>query len=185
MFFRRPKYLRRLGLVRPGHARIISLILDKYTASEMNDFLTLLGSTSLLARTPRAQTVPLFTSRVSCGFPSPAEDFVESMTSLDEIAIRNPAATYLMRAGGDSMIGAGIYPLDIIVVDRSLRARHRSIVTAVYDGEFVCKRLLETDTSVILLAPENPAYPPIVIPNPDDLVIWGVCVFNLHDLRRQ
>lgn len=95
------------------------------------------------------------------------------MTSLDEIAILNPPATYLMRAGGDSMTGVGIYPHDIIVVDRSLRAKHRSIVTAIYDGEFVCKRLLEAESSIVLLAPENPAYPPIVIPNPEDLVIWG------------
>lgn len=82
------------------------------------------------------------------------------------------------------MIGAGIFPADVIVVDRSLRAKHRSIVTAIYDGEFVCKRLLRSEGSIVLLAPENPAYQPIVIPNPDDLDIWGVCTFNLHDLRR-
>lgn len=151
----------------------------------MNDTMTLLGSASLLARTPRTKLVPLFTNDISCGFPSPAEDLVESMTSLDEIAILNPPATYLMRAGGDSMTGAGIFPLDIIVVDRSLRAKHRSIVTAIYDGEFVCKRLLKAESSIVLLAPENPAYSPIVISNPEDLVIWGVCTFNLHDLRRQ
>lgn len=149
------------------------------------DTLTLLGSASLLAQTQRIGHLPLFTSRISCGFPSPAEDFVESMTSLDDIAVLNPAATYLMRAGGDSMVGAGIYPQDVIVVDRSVRARHRSIVTAVYNGEFVCKRLLHAEGGTVLLAPENPNYPPIVIPNPDDLVIWGVCTFNLHDLRRQ
>lgn len=149
------------------------------------DTMTLLGSASLLARVPRAGRLPLFTSRISCGFPSPAEDFVESMTSLDEIAVINPAATYLMLAGGDSMAGAGIYPQDVIVVDRSIRAKHRSIVTAVYNGEFVCKRLLEAEGGIVLLAPENPSYPPIVIPNPEELVIWGVCTFNLHDLRRQ
>lgn len=151
----------------------------------MTSTVTLLGSASLLARTPRTKLVPLFSSRISCGFPSPAEDFVESMTSLDEIAILNPAATYLMRAGGDSMIGAGIFPLDVIVVDRSLRAKNRSIVIAIYEGEFVCKRLLRSDSSIVLLSPENPAYTPIVIPNPEDLAIWGVCTFNLHDLRRQ
>lgn len=149
------------------------------------DTMTLLGSASLLSRVPRAGRLPLFTSRISCGFPSPAEDCVESMTSLDEIAVVNPAATYLMLAGGDSMTGAGIYPQDVIVVDRSVRAKHRSIVTAVYNGEFVCKRLLEAEGGIVLLAPENPSYPPIVIPNPEELVIWGVCTFNLHDLRRQ
>ncbi|HEJ2342284.1 TPA: translesion error-prone DNA polymerase V autoproteolytic subunit [Pseudomonas aeruginosa] len=147
--------------------------------------MTLLGSAALLSRVPLAGRLPLFTSRISCGFPSPAEDCVESMTSLDEIAVVNPAATYLMLAGGDSMTGAGIYPQDVIVVDRSVRAKHRSIVTAVYNGEFVCKRLLEAEGGIVLLAPENPSYPPIVIPNPEELVIWGVCTFNLHDLRRQ
>lgn len=55
------------------------------------------------------QQVPLFSNQVAAGFPSPAEDHIEATLSLDELCIRHPAATYLLRAAGDSMQGAGIF----------------------------------------------------------------------------
>lgn len=130
---------------------------------------------------PVSTPLQLFSSRLSCGFPSPAEDLVEEMSSLDDIAVANPPATYLVRSGGDSMIDAGIWPDDVIVVDRSKKAVNRSIVVAIHEGEFVCKRLVIAG-EVVLLCPENPSYAPIVIADKEALIVWGVCTFNLHRL---
>ncbi|KNH45201.1 MULTISPECIES: LexA family protein [Pseudomonas] len=130
---------------------------------------------------PASGLLPVFTSKLSCGFPSPAEDLIEEMSSLDDIAVANPPATYLVRSGGDSMIDAGIWPNDVIVVDRSKKAVNRSIVVAIHEGEFVCKRLVIAG-DVVLLCPENTSYSPIVIADKESLIIWGVCTFNLHRL---
>lgn len=130
---------------------------------------------------PASGLLPVFTSRLSCGFPSPAEDLIEEMSSLDDIAVANPPATYLVRSGGDSMVDAGIWPDDVIVVDRSKKAVNRSIVVAIHEGEFVCKRLVVSG-DVVLLCPENKSYSPIVVSDKESLIIWGVCTFNLHRL---
>lgn len=138
----------------------------------------------LLAPPPKEPPSPILALPVvSCGFPSPAEEFSEPQPSLDSIAIQRPAATYLLRAGGDSMIGAGIYPDDVLVVDRSLTAKHYDIVIAVVDGEMTCKRLL-IEGSTVVLHSENPAYPDIRLKSGSELSIWGVCAFNLHCLTR-
>jgi len=134
----------------------------------------------LLAPSPQKPPIPMF-SEVSCGFPSPAEEFSEELASLDDIAISAPAATFLVRAGGDSMVGAGIYPRDIIVVDRSKTAKNRDIVLAVVHGEFTCKRFLRSRGQIILRA-ENPSYADIVISEEHGFFVWGVCTFNLHRL---
>lgn len=132
---------------------------------------------------PPEAPIPIFSTSVSCGFPSPAEESIEQMASLDELAINAPAATFLVRAGGDSMIGAGIYPDDIIVVDRSITAKDGDIVLAVLNGEFLCKSISITKKSVTLI-PENSNYPPINIDDGQGFYVWGVCTFNLHRLHR-
>lgn len=79
------------------------------------------------------------------------------------------------------MIGAGIYEGDALVVDRSLDAKHGSIVLAVLNGEFTIKRLHRRG-GVIKLVPENKLYPPIVVKSGEELTIWGVVTYNLHKL---
>lgn len=142
------------------------------------DTVELLG---LLSPTPQKPPIPIFSSSLSCGFPSPAEEFVEHLTSLDEIAINCPSATFLVRAGGDSMIDAGIFEGDIIVVDRSKTAKHGNIVVAVVEGRFTCKRIIFSG-SQISLKPENKIYSPISISTDSEFYVWGVCTHNLHKL---
>jgi DNA polymerase V len=57
-------------------------------------------------------------ARVPAGFPSPAENHVEGQLDLNDHLIARPAATYYVRATGDSMLGAGIHPGDLLIVDR-------------------------------------------------------------------
>ena len=78
---------------------------------------------------------------VECGFPSPARDFTEGTIDLNEELIPRPNSTFIVRARGDSMIGSGIYPGDLLIVDRSLSPRNGSIIIAVLDGELSVKGL--------------------------------------------
>ena len=126
-----------------------------------------------LAETLSTSSVTLFTSSVPAGFPSPADDHVENQLDLNEHFIRNPAATFCVRATGESMIGAGIFPGDILIVDRSREAFHGSIVIAVVDGELTVKRLYKKEGK-LALNPENPAFSPIHINEAMELIIWGV-----------
>ena len=115
----------------------------------------------------------LYTSPVSAGFPSPAEDHVDETLDLNEFLITNPPATYLIRVVGDSMIGAAIAERDILVVDASLTPKHNDIVVASVDGEFTVKRFWK-DKGKIWLKPENSNYSPIALNPDDELIIVGV-----------
>jgi len=126
-----------------------------------------------LTDTLSTSSVTLFSSTVPAGFPSPADDHVENQLDLNEHFIRNPAATFCVRATGESMIGAGIHSGDILIVDRSREAVHGSIVIAVVNGELTVKRLYKKDGE-LALHPENPAYQPIHIDGSMELIIWGV-----------
>ena len=123
----------------------------------------------------------LYGVRVAAGFPSPADDYIEGTLDLNEHLIKRPAATFFVRADGDSMIGAGIHSGDILVVDRSLEPRDRKIVVAVLSGEFTVKRLEKKDGTLRLL-PENNAFPSFDIIDDMDFEIWGVVTSVIHAL---
>ena len=124
-------------------------------------------------------TCPLYASHVRAGFPSPADDYIESHLDLNTHLIKHPAATFFVTASGDSMTGAGIQSGDMLIVDKSLAATHGKIVIAAIDGELTVKRLSRHDGRVQLL-PENDQYQPIDITNEHDLVIWGVVTHVIH-----
>jgi DNA polymerase V len=116
---------------------------------------------------------PLYLDRISAGFPSPADDYIETALDLNTYLIRNPAATFMVKVGGDSMTGAGINDGDVLIVDRSGQPAHGKIVVAVLDGELTVKRLVMKDGRT-MLAPENPRYQPIVVADEQELHVWGV-----------
>ena len=122
---------------------------------------------------------PLYLFPVKAGFPSPADDYVEETLNLHKYAVKNESATFFLRASGDSMIGAGIFDGDILVVDRSIPAEHNRIVIAALDGELTVKRLLRQKGKAYL-APENPAYPKFDITNREYVHVWGVVTYVLH-----
>jgi DNA polymerase V len=110
---------------------------------------------------------------VQAGFPSPAGDYMEPPIDLNEHIIEHPAATFFMRATGESMIGAHILPGALLVVDRALRPKDGSIVVAVVDGEFTCKRVDYSISGMRLLS-ENPKFKPIIVTEFMQVEIWGV-----------
>jgi DNA polymerase V len=125
--------------------------------------------------------LPLYLSRVCAGFPSPADDFIDQEIDLNRQLIRNPLATFIVHAEGDSMEGCGIYSGDALIVDRSLAPKHDSIVIACLDGEMTVKKLIYREGKPYLVA-ANPNYPTIEIREGDELIIWGVVTKNIHDL---
>ena len=131
----------------------------------------LLGPTA--SDDPSRPCLPLYLSPVQAGFPSPAEDYSEQRLDLHKHLVKHESATFFLRASGQSMINAGIFDGDLLVVDRAIAAAHNKVVIAALDGELTVKRLVRRNGRV-LLAPENPDYPEIDITEHEYIHIWGV-----------
>ena len=125
------------------------------------------------------QLYPLYSCKINAGFPSPADDYVESRLDLNEYLVRHKEATFFLRVKGNSMAGANIHDGSLLIVDRAAKPRHNDIVVAVVDGELTVKRLYQRDGVVKLLA-ENEAYPEILIKPDNELVVWGVVQHVVH-----
>lgn len=123
--------------------------------------------------------IPLFLSPVEAGFPSPADDYLENTLNLHTHIVKHASSTFFVRAHGQSMINAGIYDGDLLVVDRALRAEHKRIVIAALDGELTVKRLVRRGNKV-LLVPENPEFPEFDITQREHVHIWGVVTYAIH-----
>ena len=126
--------------------------------------------------------LPLQNCSVPAGFPSPAEDYVEHKLDLKSYLVTHPAATFFVRASGNSMTGANIHDGDLLIVDRSIEAAHNDIVIAVVLGEITVKRLHYL-RGEIALVPENESYQTIFINEHSDLHIWGVVTNAIHCVR--
>ena len=130
---------------------------------------------------PPPATAPLMVSPVVAGFPSPAEQYVERPLDLNDLLVARPAATYFVRAQGDSMVGAGVQDGDLLVVDRSLEPEDGSMVIACVDGEFTVKTY-RRDRRGVRLEAANPAYPPIRFAGEMELRVFGVVTAVVHRL---
>jgi DNA polymerase V len=122
---------------------------------------------------------PLFISRVQAGFPSPADDYIETQLDLNELLIPHPASTYFVRVKGHSMKGVGIFSGDILVVDRSLNPYHKAIVVACVEGELCVKRLI-MESGRVCLQSENAGYPSLEITEEMEASVWGVVTSVIH-----
>lgn len=130
-----------------------------------------------------ATALPFFPEGVAAGFPSPSMGDLQEALDLNSLCIRHHAATYYIRARGDSMIGAGIEDGDVLVVDRALSPANGDIIIAALDGEFTVKRMELTEHSVRLL-PENPAYAPIELSASDSAEFFGVVTWVVKQVKK-
>ena len=127
--------------------------------------------------------IPLARETISAGFPSPAEDYMESGIDLNRHLIKNPISTFFLRVSGSSMNNAGIYNNDLLIIDRSINPIPGHIVVAVLDGEFTLKRLIKDGNNYYLkAAKEN--YPAINLYEYIDIQIWGVAIYSIHELQK-
>jgi DNA polymerase V len=124
---------------------------------------------------------PVYNQFVSAsGFESPADDYLESKLSLEELLITHPAATYMVWARGDCQQPMGIFDRDLLIVNRALEPRHGDVVVALHEGQMTCKVL---DLRNKRLVSTNPKYPSIAIKEGQDIQIEGVIPFSVRGHR--
>ena len=123
---------------------------------------------------------PVFLDKISAGFPSPATDYMENKLDLNEYLIKHPAATFIVKTSGSSMINADIYSGDLLIVDRSLTPRNNNIVIASIFGDLTVKKIKKKDKSFFLIS-ANEDYPSIEVKEEMECFIWGVVTYIIHE----
>ena len=139
---------------------------------------------TILARLVPAsyQPLPYFIERIPAGFPSPASGYMEASIDLNDLLIDHPHATFLVRVEGLSMIDMGIYPDDLLVVDRSLEAKDGDIIVCSIFGEFTVKELCCEPTPKLIA--HNPDFPDIDITDESDFEVFGVVTNTIRNIKR-
>lgn len=155
---------------------VIKDFLAAYQRKKTVADLDAVGDFELPALNTLSIKLPLYLSKVSAGFPSPAEEHVEKRLDPSEFLIDQKDATFFVTIQGHSMIDVGLLPGDKAVVDRSKLASIGDIVLAVLDGEFTIKTLARKKDGTPRLLPANStgAYSPIEIKEGMSFEIWGV-----------
>lgn len=129
----------------------------------------------------RSNVIPLYSSAVPCGFPSPAEEYIENPLDLNEYLIHKPAASFFVRAKGLSMTPT-IEPNDLLIVDRSREATNNSIILAVVNGEYTVKRFVKRGNRVFLVS-DNNSFKDIDVTDNPDFSVWGVIIHTIRSFK--
>ena len=140
---------------------------------------------------------PMMESGVHAGFPSPAQDYINSFIDLNKELVRHPSATFFARVVGDSMVDADVNDGDVLVVDKSIEPKEGDMAVCFIDGEFALKYISFKNPSGvqsvkaskpgvsydilrcqrIWLLPANEKYPPIEVTDSNDFTVWGVVTY--------
>ncbi|WP_256007491.1 LexA family protein [Pedobacter deserti] len=139
---------------------------------------------TLFKRGAATSLIPLFAEKVNAGFESPAADYEEARIDLNDYVSRYPEATFFAKVEGDCMIGSGIFPDDLLVVDRSLNAQSGDVVVGTLNGEFVLRSFFKKGCQVFLM-PDNKYYKPIELTEHTKFEIWGVVPYTIYNQRRR
>ena len=141
--------------------------------------------------TPMADDKPT----VHAGFPSPAQDYMNTFIDLNKELVRHPAATFYARVVGDSMVDAGVEEGDVLVVDKSIEPQEGDMAVCFIDGEFAlkfisfqkpCRPIKASKPGIsydilehrkMWLLPANEKYPPIEVTESNDFTVWGVVTY--------
>lgn len=120
------------------------------------------------------RALPVAGVRARLGFPSPAEDFQDDAIDLHQLLVRNPAATFLYRAAGWSMLHAGICDGDVLVVDRSVDPKDGDIVVATWEGNQPACKVLRLVKDHVELHSRNPHCPPVILDRNTEVEVFAV-----------
>ncbi len=133
-----------------------------------------------LTFTKRSFAIPLAGS-IQAGFPSPEEEALCDVLSMDEYLITRPESSFLLQVSGDSMIGEGILEGDLVVVERGREPQNGDIVIAEVDGQWTMKYYRHQGKQIVLEA-ANPKYP--LIKPKEELKIGGVVTAVIRKYHR-
>lgn len=129
-------------------------------------------------------SLPFFETPIVAGFPIPLDNDEKSQSiELLRMLCPHPDASYMIRVQGDSMVDAGIYSGDIVIVDKSNRnPTEKDVAVCEFNGEYTLKRFV-IENGVGWLIPANPDYPKIMVRPEDDFSVWGVVNYIIHKPR--
>jgi DNA polymerase V len=128
--------------------------------------------------------IPLYAEAIHAGFESPAADYEEERIDLNAYVSKYPAATFFARVMGECMIGSGIFPDDLLVVDKSLTPGSGDIVVGIIDSEFILRSYYKKNGKEYLM-PDNKRFQPIERTETTQFEIWGVVPHSILDQRRR
>ena len=132
----------------------------------------------------RGTLMPLFAEKIHAGFESPAADYEEAKIDLNDYVTKYPEATFFARVTGECMVGSGIYPDDLLVVDKSLTPSSGDIVVGIIDNEFILRAYFKKGQKEYLM-PDNTYFKPIERNETTHFEIWGVVPHSILDQRRR
>ena len=161
--------------IAPSIIKIKPYLQKSFVLSEVMSIKLVVPSTHML--------VPYALEKISAGFPSPAQDYVDKALDMNEHLIKNATSTFIVKVASLSMLNAGIDIDDELIVDRSLDAKHGDIVIAPIDNEFTVKRLMIDEKGKWLKA-ENPDYKNIYLSDGQELIISGVVTCVIKMIRK-
>ncbi|MBP8849397.1 MAG: translesion error-prone DNA polymerase V autoproteolytic subunit [Breznakibacter sp.] len=141
--------------------------LNKLHSSENIDFYSAIVESEL--------ELPFVSSEISAGFPSPADDFIDTGIDLNKELIKNPYSTFYGRVRGDSMKDLGIHNGDLLVIDKSLEPQNGKIAVCYIDGEFTVKTI-KIENDCCWLVPANENYKPIKVTADNNFMVWGIVI---------
>jgi len=129
--------------------------------------------------------LPFADEGIRAGFPSPAQDYITKSIDLNKELIQNKETTFYARVEGDSMVGAGIYDGDYVVIDKSLEASDGDYIAAYVDGEFTLKQFKrDVKHKCAWLIPYNPEFKPIKVTAENNFMVWGVVTNIIRRLKK-
>jgi DNA polymerase V len=162
---------------------VIKDFLSAYQKKRLNTDLDAVCEFELPNLNYAPMSLPLFSSKVSAGLPSPAEEHIEKRLDPNDFLIDQQDATFFVTIQGYSMMDVGLLPGDKAVVDRSKNANIGDIVLAVINGEFTIKTLSRHKSGVPRLLPANKDFKPIEITEEMQFEIWGVVTGSFRRFR--
>ena len=130
----------------------------------------------------RDRTIPYYLHKAGAGFPSPATDYIEEDIDLNVHLIKNVPATFIIRVQGKSMVNAGIYDGDLLVVDKSLKPKNFSTVIANVHDELVVKSFVKENDKQFLTSGSKKFEDRILINEEADVFVWGVVTYVIHSV---
>jgi DNA polymerase V len=120
--------------------------------------------------------------KMETGFPSPASDHLEKALNLEDLVVFRPSATFYVRAQGNAMAKSGIHDRDILIVDRSITAKHGHIIITSIEEEPSIRRFVRQGSRVFLVS-DDTKLKPVVVSRETDWTIWGVITHVIHKFK--
>lgn len=129
----------------------------------------------------KQQKLPFLSSKISAGFPSPADDYIEEALDLNQLLIKHPVATFFVRASGNALEHIGIHDQDILIIDRSLSPQNGQLIIAAIEGQLAIKRFQKINNKIYLHS-ENSAVAVTKIQDENEIYLWGVITTIIHNV---